>query len=56
VYPKYCPEHRNEYRRVRHLQNIGRKDLVEQMLKESETMEVEIPSPGDKNVRAKGAA
>jgi hypothetical protein len=42
VYPKYCPVHRNEYKRVRHLQQIGREDLVEQMLKESESIEIDI--------------
>ena len=41
VYPKYCPEHRNEYRRVRHLQRIGRDDLIEAMKKEGESGEVE---------------
>jgi hypothetical protein len=40
VYPKYCPDHRNEYRRVRHLQQIGRQDLIESMMKEGESMEV----------------
>jgi hypothetical protein len=42
VYPKYCPEHRNEYRRVRHLELIGRPDLIEEMLKESECFELDI--------------
>ena len=41
VYPKYCPEHRNEYRRIRHLHAIGREDLIEAMKKESETAEIE---------------
>jgi hypothetical protein len=41
IYPKYCPEHRNEYKRIRHLQLIGREDLIEQMKSESETVEIE---------------
>lgn len=41
VYPKYCPEHRNEYKRMRHLRLIGREDLVEQMRKASETIEID---------------
>jgi hypothetical protein len=43
VYPKYCPEHRNEYKRIRHLRQIGREDLIEQLMRESETMEIEPP-------------
>lgn len=31
VYPKFCPEHRNEYKRERHLRQIGREDLIEAM-------------------------
>jgi hypothetical protein len=45
IYPKYCPEHRNEYKRIRHLRQIGREDLIEQMMKESEMMEIE-PATG----------
>jgi hypothetical protein len=45
IYPKYCPEHRNEYKRIRRLRQIGREDLIEQMMKESETLEIE-PSTG----------
>jgi hypothetical protein len=40
VYPKYCTEHRNEYRRARHLTNIGRADLIEEMKTGGETAEV----------------
>jgi hypothetical protein len=40
IYPKYCPEHRNEYKRVRHLQLIGREDLIEQMKSEGESFEI----------------
>jgi len=47
IYPKYCPDHRNEYKRVRHLQQIGREDLIEQMMREGEMMEIE-PSGIDK--------
>jgi hypothetical protein len=44
IYPKYCPNHRNEYKRLRHLKQIGRDDLVEQMInKTGEMMEIEIP-------------
>ena len=31
IYPKYCPDHRNEYKRERHLRMIGREDLIEAM-------------------------
>jgi len=31
VYPKFCTEHRNEYKRERHLRLIGREDLIEAM-------------------------
>jgi len=41
IYPKYCPEHRNEYKRIRHLRQIGREDLIEQMLKENEMIEID---------------
>jgi len=41
IYPKYCPEHRNEYKRIRHLQRIGREDLIEQMKSESDSVELE---------------
>ena len=44
IYPKYCPDHRNEYKRIRHLQQIGREDLIEQMMKEGEMMEIEVAS------------
>ena len=29
IYPKYCPEHRNEYKRLRHLERCGRTDLAQ---------------------------
>jgi hypothetical protein len=41
IYPKYCPEHRNEYKRIRHLQLIGREDLIEQMKLDGENIEIE---------------
>ncbi len=41
IYPKYCPEHRNEYRRIRHLELINRPDLIELMLQEGENFEIE---------------
>jgi hypothetical protein len=31
VYPKFCHDHRNEYKRERHLRQIGREDLIEAM-------------------------
>lgn len=40
IYPKYCPEHRNEYRRIRYLLSIGREDLIEIMKKESDTTDI----------------
>jgi len=44
IYPKYCPDHRNEYRRIRLLQQIGRDDLIEIMKREGENFELE---PGE---------
>jgi hypothetical protein len=41
IYPKYCPEHRNEYRRIRHLELINRPDLIELMKQEGENFELE---------------
>lgn len=41
IYPKYCPEHRNEFKRIRHLQQIGREDLIEQMKNEGDCAEIE---------------
>ncbi len=41
IYPKYCPEHRNEYKRIRLLQSMGRYDLIEKMKNESETAELD---------------
>lgn len=41
IYPKYCPDHRNEYRRIRLLQQIGRDDLIELMKREGENFELE---------------
>ncbi|MCL2845382.1 MAG: hypothetical protein FWE23_08035 [Chitinivibrionia bacterium] len=35
IYPKFCPEHRNEYKRERHLRQIGREDLIEAMKADS---------------------
>ena len=46
VYPKYCAEHRNEYKRMRHLRLIGREDLIEEMRKAGEVVEI----TGDENV------
>jgi hypothetical protein len=46
VYPKYCPGHRNEYKRIRHLQVIGRDDLVEQMKNEGESIEIDLDARG----------
>jgi hypothetical protein len=48
IYPKFCPEHRNEYKRIRHLRQIGREDLIEQLMRESETMEIEPPEGREK--------
>lgn len=36
IYPKYCPEHRNEFKRTLHLRAIGREDLIELMKSEGE--------------------
>lgn len=35
IYPKFCNDHRNEYRRERHLRLIGREDLIETMRQDS---------------------
>jgi len=40
VYPKFCPDHRNEYKRERHLRQIGREDLIEAMKADPGTIEV----------------
>jgi hypothetical protein len=42
VYPKYCPEHRNEYKRIRHLQRIGRSDLIQITIQEFQTITPDI--------------
>jgi len=42
IYPKYCPEHRNEFKRIRHLQLIGREDLIEQMKLEADNIEIDL--------------
>jgi len=47
IYPKYCPEHRNEYKRIRHLQQIGREDLIEQMKNKSDVAELEYTESAD---------
>lgn len=47
IYPKYCPQHRNEYRRIRHLRMINREDLIEQMKREGENFELEHASGGE---------
>jgi hypothetical protein len=47
IYPKYCPEHRNEYKRIRHLQRIGREDIIEQMKSESDGVELEYGRGAD---------
>jgi hypothetical protein len=40
IYPKYCPDHRNEYRRTRLLMQIGREDLIVSMKKEGEYLKL----------------
>jgi hypothetical protein len=47
VYPKYCGEHRNEFKRIRHLQLIGREDLIEQMKRDGDSTEIEYTTVGD---------
>jgi len=44
IYPKFCPDHRNEYRRERHLRQIGREDLIEAM-KADNGMATIVPIP-----------
>ena len=44
IYPKFCPDHRNEYRRERHLRQIGREDLIEAMKADS-GMAAIVPIP-----------
>ena len=36
INPKYCPEHRNEYKRVRHLERHGLEDKIDDMKKAGE--------------------
>jgi len=51
IYPKYCPEHRNEYRRIRHLELINRPDLIELMKQEGENFELEhLPEGEDDHI------
>jgi len=40
IYPKFCPDHRNEYKRERHLRMIGREDLIEAMKADSGTFTI----------------
>jgi hypothetical protein len=40
IYPKYCPEHRNEFRRIHQLKQIHREDLIETMKGENEFFEL----------------
>jgi hypothetical protein len=40
IYPKFCQDHRNEYRRERHLRMIGREDLIEAMKADSGTFTI----------------
>lgn len=47
IYPKYCPEHRNEYRRIRHLSLIGRDDLIEKMLTEGDKVNISEDAQND---------
>ena len=49
IYPKYCPEHRNEYRRIRHLELINRPDLIELMKQEGENFELEHLPEGEED-------
>ena len=45
VYPKYCEDHRNEFRRIRHLSLIGRDDLIAEMKAAGEQLKVEEIMP-----------
>jgi len=56
VYPKYCPEHRNEYKRIRHLKSIGREDLIEEMKKGGESVEISIPDVSKTDAKEEGTA
>ena len=47
VYPKFCNEHRNEYKRERHLRQIGREDLIEAMKADNGMIEVTPHFRGD---------
>jgi len=40
VYPKFCVEHRNEYKRERYLRQIGREDLIEAMKADNGMFEI----------------
>jgi stress-induced morphogen len=54
IYPKYCPEHRNEYRRIQLLKQIGREDLVEAMKQEKEFVELGHAHQGGDTIKESG--
>jgi hypothetical protein len=56
VYPKYCPEHRNEYKRVRHLHLIGRPDLIDTMKREGENISLDNAEENEKKTKKSNAA
>jgi len=43
VYPKFCSEHRNEYKRERHLRQIGCEDLIEAMKGDTGMFSISLP-------------
>jgi hypothetical protein len=56
VYPKYCPEHRNEYKRMRHLKLIGREDLIDEMKMASEVVELDAEDTSKSKSKSKKTA
>ena len=46
IYPKYCPLHRNEYRRIQLLKQINREDLIDAMKHKKVFFELGRADPG----------
>jgi hypothetical protein len=46
IYPKYCPLHRNEFRRIQLLKQIQREDLIDAMKHEKEFFKLDRADPG----------
>jgi hypothetical protein len=47
IYPKYCPEHRNEYHRIQLLKKIHREDLIETLKQAKDFIELKQDNCGN---------